>query len=123
MGGTASSLSLPHFTYFQLFAAFFFPRNCSLTLRATAAPIRQKASAKQYHATTPPPIASTSAPLRSLTFCNIITRYIAVKDTVQEHIAKEIEEIYSRKTGGQVMAFQDLWRYKGRLVRGQEKTL
>ena len=46
-----------------------------------------------------------------------------MKDTVQEHIAKEIEEIYSRKTGGQVMAFQDLWRYKGRLVRGQEKTL
>ena len=50
-------------------------------------------------------------------------QYIAVKNTVQEHIAKEIEEIYSRKSGGQVMAFQDLWRYKGRLVRGQDKTL
>ena len=123
MGGTAPSLSLPHFAYFPFFAAFFFPCNLSLTPRSTAAPTPQKASAKQYRATTPPLIASTAAPLHSSNFCNIITRYIAVKDTVQEHIAKEIEEIYSRKTGGQVMAFQDLWRYKGRLVRGQEKTL
>jgi hypothetical protein len=48
-------------------------------------------------------------------------QYIAVKHTVQEHM--EIEEIYSGKSEGQVMAFQDLWRYKGRLVRGQDKTL
>ena len=70
--------------------------------------------------------ANTTKGFRKAISCHYASsdcQYIAVKDTVQEHIAKEIEEIYSRKTGGQVMAFQDLWRYKGRLVRGLDKTL
>eukprot|EP00002_Diphylleia_rotans_P011112 TRINITY_DN21_c0_g1_i1.p1 TRINITY_DN21_c0_g1~~TRINITY_DN21_c0_g1_i1.p1 ORF type:complete len:321 (-),score=70.49 TRINITY_DN21_c0_g1_i1:230-1192(-) len=48
--------------------------------------------------------------------------YVDVTGTSQETIAKEIEEMAGRK-GIEGMSFQDVWRWKGRLVRGQEITL
>ena len=41
--------------------------------------------------------------------------------TLQEDIAKEIEKMASRK--GVAITFNDLWRYKARLIKGKEDTL
>lgn len=48
--------------------------------------------------------------------------YIDVKGTVQAPIADEVEGISKRKAGMEV-DFCDVWRFKSRLVAGQEGTL
>lgn len=47
--------------------------------------------------------------------------YIDVEGTTQENIAREIEEISSRK--GFLLDFKSIWKYRSRLVRGEEHTL
>lgn len=47
--------------------------------------------------------------------------YIDVKGTTQENIAKEVQEMASRR--GFESDFQALWKYRSRLVRGKELTL
>lgn len=50
--------------------------------------------------------------------------YIDVTGTVQEELAREIEEMASKKIGSdERVPFQDIWRMKSRLVQGEEKTL
>jgi phytanoyl-CoA hydroxylase len=49
-------------------------------------------------------------------------KYIEVKGTSQETIAKEIEEILERR-GIDGVSYQDVWRGKARLVGGVEDTL
>jgi len=47
--------------------------------------------------------------------------YIDVEGTTQENIAREIEQIASSK--GIDCDFQSIWKYRSRLVRGEEHTL
>jgi len=47
--------------------------------------------------------------------------YIDVEGTTQEIIAREVEQMVTRK--GFNCDFQDVWRYRSRLVRGEEHTL
>jgi len=47
--------------------------------------------------------------------------YIDVEGTTQENIAREIEQMASRK--GINCDFKSVWKYKSRLVRGEEHTL
>lgn len=47
--------------------------------------------------------------------------YAEMAGTLQEDIAKEVEAMASRK--GVQVTFNDLWRFKARLIRGKEDTL
>lgn len=48
--------------------------------------------------------------------------YIDVRGTTQESLAKEVEEI-ALKRGVHGLEFRDLWKFRSRLVRGQEGNL
>lgn len=47
--------------------------------------------------------------------------YIDVKGTTQENIATEVEEMARKR--GTPLNIQDIWHHRGRLVRGEERTL
>ncbi|RZF42678.1 hypothetical protein LSTR_LSTR001473 [Laodelphax striatellus] len=47
--------------------------------------------------------------------------YIEVKDTIQDSIAKEIEDMAKKR--GFSGSFKDIWQVRSRLVRGKENTL
>ncbi|XP_047001352.1 phytanoyl-CoA dioxygenase, peroxisomal-like [Schistocerca americana] len=47
--------------------------------------------------------------------------YIDVRGTTQENIAQEVLEITKRR--GVELTYQDVWKYRSRLVRGQEISL
>ncbi|EDO41772.1 predicted protein [Nematostella vectensis] len=50
--------------------------------------------------------------------------YIDVKGTVQEEIAEEVVGVAKKKLGPDVsLTFQDIWKFRRRLVQGEEGTL
>lgn len=50
--------------------------------------------------------------------------YVDVKGTVQENVAEEIRELAEKRMGKDIgFDFRDLWRMKGRLVRGEAGNL
>ena len=57
-----------------------------------------------------------------VTVCVPPVRYIEVRGTSQEVIAREIEDLLERR-GLQGMKYEDVWRMKARLVGGEEDTL
>ncbi|KAI8806840.1 phytanoyl-CoA 2-hydroxylase in complex with iron and 2-Oxoglutarate [Cladochytrium replicatum] len=56
-------------------------------------------------------------------YASSFCEYVDVKGTLQEEIAKEVEEIAKRKAGGMEVPFQAVWQIKGRLVKGNEGTM
>ncbi|CAF0832201.1 unnamed protein product [Adineta ricciae] len=49
--------------------------------------------------------------------------YIECKDGVQDFISKEVTDIFRKKTGLQDAQFEDVWRIKSRLVKGERINL
>lgn len=54
----------------------------------------------------------------SVHYANSHCAFVDVKGTSQANIAKEVEEMALKKSGGLPVSFQDAWRYKSRLVQG-----
>eukprot|EP01137_Pigoraptor_chileana_P030710 Opistho-2@17578 len=56
-------------------------------------------------------------------FAGTQCHYIDTEGTVQELLAKEIELMASKRMKGIEITFSDLWRFKSRLVQGEDGTL